>query len=88
MSTSPEISRRRRALSFLTPGRTPVVVADNVSVGWHGQTYVAPTPSAAYLAIADIRANLKRVCGVPSFDQIDPAILAALVGYRAEKIAA
>jgi len=33
MSTSPEISRRRRALSFLTPGRTPVVVADNVSVG-------------------------------------------------------
>jgi len=25
---------------------------------------------------------------VPSFDQIDPAILAALVGYRAEKIAA
>lgn len=78
----------RRNPCFLTPGRTPVSVVDNVNVGWNRQTYVAPKASEAYVAIADIRANLHRICGVASFEQIDPEILEGLTGYRSERVAA
>ena len=57
---------------WLTPGRTPVVFANNVSTK-QGEPL---TPGFAYVSRTDMNAGLKRIAGVPSPEYLDPHHLA------------
>ncbi|BAQ50369.1 hypothetical protein [Methylobacterium aquaticum] len=85
-----EVHRRLGTpLGWLTPGRSPVIVAENVNRGSAWQQPLQPrTPGLAYVTAADVRQGLQRICGVPDLDQIDPETLAEVVRQRPRRSAA
>jgi hypothetical protein len=75
-----------RAVTWLTPGRSPVIETDNVNARI-GQSRPL-VPGRAFVSLADVRAGRQRICGLPDLDQVDPVILAMLVRRKSAQAVA
>jgi hypothetical protein len=79
---SPTMESRRmlrfltnREVTFITPGRSNPIVADNANAGWQGKASVPLTPGRAFINRLDIREGRFRICGLPALDQMSPNVL-------------